>query len=188
MKRTKTSIVLEAVAWGLASVLLIITLLYYNVFHKQEDNRVYGVGETCPNFVVTTYATGGAAAGKFEPKLSRGKVTVLNFWYMDCGPCLAELPHFNEVQEEYGERVAVVALHAYSVNTEDDKQLFLDNTFPTYSLTFAQDTAEFKVYDKLGGISAYPMTVVLDKEGVIRYVRQGAMSKETLVQYIESLL
>lgn len=188
MKRTKTSIVLEAVAWGLASVLLVITLLYYNVFHKQEDLHVYGVGETCPNFVVTTYATGGKSAGKYEPKLSRGKVTVLNFWYMDCGPCNEELPDFNAVQEEYEESVTIVALHAYSVNTEDDKQSFLDERYPNYKITFAQDTTEFKVYDKLGGMSAYPMTVVLDKEGVIRYVRQGAMSKETLVEYIESLL
>lgn len=188
MKRTKTSVVLEAVAWSLAGVLLVVTLLYYNVFHKQENTPVYGVGETCPNFVVTTYATGGKSAGTFEPKLSRGKVTVLNFWYKDCSPCVAELPHFNEVQEEYADRVTVVALHSYSINKEDDKQSFLDNTFPDYALTFAQDTEEFKVYNKLGGKNAYPMTVVLDQDGVIRYVRQGGMSKDALVEYIESLL
>lgn len=189
MTKTKLAKVLEIVAWVVAIIILIVAILYYNVFAKDEEIKVYEIGETCPNFEISLYKTAGCDGGNYTPKDSRGQVTVLNFWYTTCGPCLQELPSFNNIQIEYGDKVRVIALHSNSVDTQVDKQAFLDkNGYSDYQMTFAQDTKTFDVYTHLGGKSAYPMTVILDKEGVIRFIKQGSISEEDLRAQIEKII
>lgn len=187
-KRTKLSVYLEIVAWILAITVLIGAILYYNVFAKTEAPEGYEIGEECPDFTVELYKNKGNGEDFFTLSQWKGKVIVLNFWYISCGPCLAELPHFNEVQEEYAENVKIVALHSYNVDTERSKQEFVSNRYSDYSITFAQDTEDLKLFDHLGGKDSYPMSVILDKDGVIRYTRQGSLDKDTLTLEIEKLL
>ncbi len=32
----------------------------------------------------------------------KGKITILNFWFSGCAPCIAEIPGFNKIVEKYG--------------------------------------------------------------------------------------
>ena len=53
---------------------------------------------------------------------NRGKITVINFWYTTCTPCVQELPHFNDVYEEYKDYVDIIAIHeatGYKNNPEN---------------------------------------------------------------------
>lgn len=186
--RTKLSVYLEIIAWILAGAVLLGALLYFNVFQKNESLRVYGEGEECFNFEAELYRNAGCDGGTYTPKVSRGQITVLNFWYISCGPCLAELPHFNDVQAEFGDRIRVIALHSHSADSERDKQDFINKNFADYVISFAQDTENFKIFEHLGGKNAYPMTVILDQNGIIRFIRQGGMGKEELKTEIEKLL
>lgn len=188
MTKTKLAKVLEIVAWVVAIIILVVAILYYHVFSKEEEIKVYKIGETCPNFEISLYKTAGCDGGNYTPKDSRGQVTVLNFWYTTCGPCVEELPEFNEIQIEYGDKVRVIALHSYSIDNEVDKQAFIDETFGNYQMSFGQDTSSFAVFTHLGGKSAYPMTVILDSDGIIQFTRQGKMSKEELKAEIDKLI
>ena len=188
-KRTKTSIWAEAVAWVLAAAVLIGTILYFNVFKKQEQASVYGVGDACPQFDAALYRTkADPEGGVFTPKNAKGKVMILNFWYTTCGPCLKELPDFNAVQTEYGDKVKVVALHSYSADQEVDKQAFVTEQYPDYVISFAQDTESFHLYDSLGGKGSFPMTVITDGDGVIRFSKQGSISRAELKEEIDKLI
>ena len=44
------------------------------------------------------------------------------------------------------------------------------------------------IYKMLGGKGAYPLTVIIDQNGVIAHVKQGAMSESELLLEIEELL
>ncbi|WP_185153362.1 TlpA family protein disulfide reductase [Fulvivirga lutimaris] len=41
----------------------------------------------------------------------KGKITIMNFWFSACAPCMAEIPGFNEIKMKYGtERVNYLAI------------------------------------------------------------------------------
>ncbi|MDE6690612.1 MAG: redoxin domain-containing protein, partial [Clostridia bacterium] len=69
-----------------------------NAVAAAQSGKVFGEGEMCPLFVLDRYNAEEGA--KFSVLESRGKVTVINFWYTKCDPCKDELPEFEAVYEE----------------------------------------------------------------------------------------
>ena len=127
-----------------------------------EGNQV---GNLCYSFEAEIVTADGVSGQTIDPTKT-GKKTVINFWGTWCGPCVAELPHFDELASNYD--VTVIAIHsALSRETAAD---FVKNTYPDSKIIFAQDNESDMngaFYDLLGGIGAFPYTVVLDENGVI---------------------
>ena len=71
---------------------------------------LYKQGDLCPLFELERYNAEDGA--KFSVLESRGKVTVLNFWYTTCDPCKEELPEFEEVYKSYNGEINMVAIHS----------------------------------------------------------------------------
>lgn len=177
---------LQFAAWAAALALLLGALLYYNVF--AGSNREVGnqVGNECPAFSVTYLG----ADGEFTVSEHRGKVTVINFWATWCTPCVQEIPHFENLYQNYKDDVEVIAIHGTKV-TEDVVAFLNTKGWNEYGISFAQDAAgeEYtSVYEMLGGTEMWPMTVVLDKEGVIVYSKDGSVTYENLVEIVTPLL
>ena len=93
----------------------------------------------------------------------RGKVVIVNLWATWCPPCLEELPLLNRIQETYGPRgVAVLGLAG-----DDDPQTVRD--------FIARNPVAFDVLLDVGGevgtsygITGYPETFIVDREGRFR--------------------
>ncbi len=189
----KAQLILKITAVILLVALFVGIALYVNVLDKsnQGDDVAYRykVGEKCPDFTIDLFSSAGADGGTFRLEESLGQVIVLNFWYTKCAPCNEELPHFNEAQILYGDSVRILAIHAYDVDVKVDKQKYLDkHGYSDYELTFGIDNESIKLAKKLGNKAAYPMTVILDKEGVIRFSLTEKMSLDSLKEEIEKLL
>ncbi|MBM4429407.1 MAG: TlpA family protein disulfide reductase [Chloroflexi bacterium] len=113
----------------------------------------------------------------------RGKIVLLNFWAIWCGPCRLEMPDLEAVYQEYGERGVVVV----GVNvTESAAEILayaqkLNLTFPLLRDAEAHGT---KTYS----IRALPTTLFLDREGQVQYRQLGLMKKDSVVERVESLL
>ncbi|OOG23204.1 thioredoxin [Thioalkalivibrio denitrificans] len=115
-----------------------------------------------------------------------GDVVLINFWATWCPPCIREMPAFVEVQETYGEQgVTIVAV---AIDNEQDVRDF----YETYGLNFPVllgETAGIAVSRDYGNrIGALPYSVLLDREGIIRFVKPGELHQETLEDELRPLL
>ena len=186
-------------AWAAAIVVLIGALVYYNFLDVQSNTVTYAVGDRCPDITLKTYKSAGTCDGggnltyeEFSTMESRGTVTVINFWYTTCDPCVAELPYFEKVRAEFGEQIIMVAVHSATAMPKggaEGVQSFINSTgWNDYGIVFAQDTQEIACYKMLGGSGAYPTTVIIDKDGYISYFMDGPVEEEELREEISKNL
>ena len=98
----------------------------------------------------------------------RGQVVVINFWASWCSPCRQELPLLNKIYAQY--RAAGFMLLAVNVddNRKDAEAMLkrLDLHFPTL---FDGNKTVAKLY----GVDTMPATLVIDRDGRVRYVHRG---------------
>ncbi len=150
---------------------------------NQVGNLCYGMDLECYN----------NDSGTFNLEDNRGGVTVINFWGTWCAPCKEELPHFDEVAREYADRgVAVMLVHTPDPSDSDGHPRdYIAETFPGTLMLSTQDIdggVGGAYYAKLGGMDAYPMTVIVDADGVITFIRHGKLSHDDLIAAVEDAL
>jgi len=119
--------------------------------------------------------------GTVNVKDYEGKIVVLNFWGTWCGPCVGELPEFDELATEYDGSVVFIAVH--SVQQSNKAPEFIDSNYPESKIKFAYDTpinSAIGAYFNVFGAKGYPTTLVLDKNGVITYKHTGQISGDIL--------
>lgn len=100
-----------------------------------------------------------------------GKAMVLNFWFTDCAPCIKEMPYLNSLTEKYKDKD--IAFVSMTFNTKEEVKKFLQkNAFKFDNIIDARGSIEKY------GISAYPLTVVTDKNKIIQYVKVGEVNSD----------
>ena len=187
--------IFKIVLYSIMALLLVGSLIYYNFIHKDpERNEADLIGTIIADMDIPLYDENGLTDNTFNALENTDKITIINFWGTWCGPCVAELPHFNSIASEYKDKVTVLAVHSYrqSSNTVD----FINEEYPNSEILFGKDlpNASGKMFDPdvyftmLGGIDKYPMTVIVDEYGIIRAHYIGSITHEELVSDIENLL
>lgn len=150
---------------------------------------IYRVGDRMYDFTVDTYES-SYKEGTFSTESARGKVFVLNFWYVSCGPCVEELPEIEDVKQEYGDDVVIMAVHANNGEAGLIAQTFINNqNWSDWGIIFGKEIGVDFYYTMFGGKSgAYPLTLVIDLEGYITFVRQGKITQIELTTAIDGAL
>ena len=130
------------------------------------------VGNLCYPMDIQLFGKDGSLGEEVfnASKLSGEKVTVLNFWFTTCGPCLEELPDFDRVASEYKDTVDVIAIHS---ETRVDVPAWIAENYPDSDMKFGYDAGD-GYYNELIAVGTYPATVILDEDGVIiaKFVRK----------------
>jgi len=113
----------------------------------------------------------------------KGKVVLINFWFINCPPCRREIPDLNELKADYaGKNVEFLAITFDPKNQVSD---FLQKTpFDFQHLPDAQEIIQ--TY----GVQGFPTSVVINKSGkVVNSKMGGSMNiKEELKVIIEEAL
>ena len=101
----------------------------------------------------------------------RGRVVLVNFWATWCGPCRQEMPHLNKLYEKYRSSGFVLL----GVNVDDDARKAGDVAAKlgvTFPVLLDTDKAVSKLYD----LSTMPSTVIIDRDGKVRYLHRGYLA------------
>ncbi len=143
-----------------------------NVYSRTSDLQ----GKAAPNFTLKSEAGVNMKLSEY-----RGQVVMLNFWATWCGPCRQEMPHLNELSSKY-ERLGFTLM---GINIDEDPQRannMVDKLLVGYPVLYDQSKAISKLYQ----VDAMPTTLLIDRDGRVRYVHRG-YKKEYLPLYDEQI-
>jgi peroxiredoxin len=104
-------------------------------------------------------------------KDQRGRVVMVNFWATWCAPCRQEMPQLNRLYEKYRSSGFVLL----GVNVDEDSSKAADVAAKlgiTFPVLLDADKSVSKLYD----LSTMPSTVLIDRDGRVRYVHRGYLA------------
>ncbi len=148
-------------------------------FEKQAAKLKETVGQPFPDFELVDYD------GK-EVKSDdlKGKITVVNFWFKECKPCILEMPELNELVEEYKDNSNVQFI-GFSTTAKDRLPSFFEKHDFDYRIV-----PDSNMFASANNISSFPTNIIVDQEGNIAFIKTGYASGvvDTIKEGIENLL
>lgn len=109
----------------------------------------------------------------------RGKVVVLNFWFIDCPPCRQEIPELNRLTREFaGKEVIFLGIAL-------DDQSRLEEFLKGKPFDYQQIPSGSAIADQYG-VRGYPTHAVLDKDGKVVFQTMG-LGPNTLFELRNSI-
>ncbi len=115
-----------------------------------------------------------------------GKVVLINFWATWCPPCRKEMPAFVELHEQY----AADGFEIVGIAIDDAEAVrdFIDTLGVNYPILVGDlDASEVS---RLYGnhLGALPYSVLVDRDGTIRFIKPGELTHDVLDSELQRLL
>ncbi len=111
----------------------------------------------------------------------QGKVLVIDLWATWCPPCVKEIPEFMELQEKQG----AAGLQFLGLSFDKDSaahDTFLTDQKLNYPSALASEAGTRallkQLQGRIGAIKAIPVTLVIDRQGTIRYRKVGLVDAD----------
>ncbi len=113
----------------------------------------------------------------------KGRVVVLNFWFVGCAPCRVEMPGLNTLTEEFKDEDVVFI--AFALDNAEALEEFLKEKEFTYQIV--PDASKIA---SLYGVKMYPTHVLINKKGEMEFMLTGGSEDrhEQLRPLIKNLL
>lgn len=122
--------------------------------------------ESQPTLDNYNWNLGDALGNTINLESKKGKVLIINFWATWCPPCVAEMPGFQSLYEDYGNKVDFF----FVAEDERDKvDVFLRKKGYTFPVYYSESKTPDILYSK-----SIPTTYVINKQGKIVVDEVGA--------------
>lgn len=123
---------------------------------------------------------------EYSKESLKGKIVVMNFWGIWCGPCRREIPQLNKLVKQYEDRQDIVFL-AVSSDPVDKLMDFIQDTEFNYRLISEKNATDLSTEIIDLGMIAFPSHAVLDRNGnvVLQYLGEHPAIEQMLSSCIE---
>jgi len=181
--------------WKPIVIILVVCIMAVDVFLDQRTNAQAEVvtlagsdltlpvgtriGELAPDFNGTTLEGDTVRLSDL-----RGKTVLINVFASWCGPCQLEMPHLVQLSNELDQdEVVFVGLNLQE--NPDSVTTFRDEFGIDFPLVLNEDGQLTNgLYTPIG----LPTSWFIDREGVVRYVFSGAMTREVLENVLDDVI
>ena len=113
----------------------------------------------------------------------RGQPVVLNFWATWCGPCRQEMPHLQDVYETHRD-AGLVVLGVNVRETREEAAGFLRELGVDFPVLLDSDLAATERYS----VTSLPITFFIDRDGNIKTLVVGGMSRQVIEERVAAIL
>lgn len=110
----------------------------------------------------------------------KGKIVVLDFWATWCGPCLAAIPHTNELAKKYADK-GVVIIGVCAMRGAEKMAATVKSKGIAYPVAADETGATVEAYK----VNSFPDYYVIDRKGNLRW---ADMANKDVEKAIELLL
>jgi len=113
-----------------------------------------------------------------------GKIVLINFWATWCTPCKAEIPDLVALQDKYKDDFIVLGISV------DDTAEQIKPYAAEYKVNYPMliGNKRLDVQDALGPLGAVPVSILVDRKGIIALKHTGIFTREQLETEIRALL
>ena len=124
----------------------------------QEHSKL--LGKPAPKFEITQWLGNRGV----RPGDMKGKIVVVDYWATWCGPCIAAIPHNNEVAKEYADKGVLVIGACGGGGEERMGEVAKEHgiEYPTGRVSPAST--------KAWGVRWWPTYAVVDRKGILRAI------------------
>ena len=114
----------------------------------------------------------------------RGRPVWINFWATWCPPCQGETPILRDVYNEHaGEGLVLIGISVQETSV-DDVRAYVQRYGLNYIVAFDATSAIFHEYRAFG----LPTQVFIDRDGIVRDVILGPVTRDRAEQEVKDLL
>ena len=119
------------------------------------------IGKMAPPFSVTDIS-----GKQYTLDNLKGKIIVMNFWFIECKPCVMEIPELNKIVDTYQDKEVVFL--GFALNDKLKIESFLKKK--PYAHNLIPDSKEVVEKFKVG---SFPTHILIDKNAMISFVTSG---------------
>lgn len=157
----------------------------------EEGETIYGKGSVLCDFstdcVYSENDTLKTEKFTLSESLKTHKAVIINVWASWCGPCKNEMPHFETLMKEYGDKVDLVAIDYDPSETQQTVLDFKEENGYTFKMSADNKAVATAV---LGTSTGIPVTAIVDQDGFVAYWASGSITsyskwKELIADYID---
>jgi len=166
------------IVMGVGVLLVIFSLVAYFRLSRSTGVQPPQLNQTMSDFELSNLENTWVSLSDY-----RGKVVLINTWATWCPPCRAEMPDLNAFYNQYKDQ----GYEVIAINAGEAPSLARD-----FAIDFSLDFTvlvdpDYRVMDALK-INTYPTSIIVDRSGIIRDIRIGVHTPETLANAILPLL
>ncbi|UQD57575.1 TlpA disulfide reductase family protein [Flavobacterium sp. K5-23] len=145
-------------------ILITISILLITISCKKTEEKI--------EINVTDYISNIPTDKSFK-----NKFIVLEFWATWCAPCLSAVPHINELQNKFKSNNDLIF-----VSITDEKAEKVRNTLKHIEFSTIVISDQTKKTHKTLNVSAIPITVLIDNNGIVRWKGNPEELNEELIE------
>ena len=163
-------------------LIVVVAGVYFTTRHHGAPPGIRGTGAG-EHSLAPDFSLPNLTGQKLDLSSYRGKVVLLDFWATWCDPCREEIPHFVDLQNQYGEQ----GLQIIGVSMDDGPEPVRDFC-QRFKMNYPVVMGNAEIGELYGGVLGLPIAFLLGRDGRIYSKHIGATDISVLEREIVNLL